>query len=243
MNKYLYTLLLAFSSLFMAEAQQLFDLKRCIETGLEQNYSIRIIRNEQQISDNNATPGNAGYLPTVDMSGGFSGNINNNRNSLQDGSIEKANGINSETGNVGLNVNWTVSTVSVSSRILSLERITANGELNTRMTIEDFVANLSSEYYNLIRQKIRLRNLRSTLDLSKERLRIVEERYYIGSMSRLDLQQAQVDFNSDSSKVLNQLEVVHTSRIRLNELMALNNVEEEIQIKDSLIYPNRSSTR
>ena len=48
MNKYLYTLLLAFSSLFMAEAQQLFDLKRCIETGLEQNYSIRIIRNEQQ---------------------------------------------------------------------------------------------------------------------------------------------------------------------------------------------------
>ena len=26
MNKYLYTLLLAFSSLFMAEAQQLFDL-------------------------------------------------------------------------------------------------------------------------------------------------------------------------------------------------------------------------
>ena len=56
MNKYLYTLLLAFSCLFMAEAQQLFDLKRCIETGLEQNYSIRIIRNEQQISVNNATP-------------------------------------------------------------------------------------------------------------------------------------------------------------------------------------------
>ena len=112
------------------------------------------------------------------------------------------------------------------------------GELNTRLTIEDFVADLSSEYYNLIRQKIRLRNLRSTLDLSRERLRIVEERYFIGSMSRLDLQQAQVDFNADSSKVLNQLEVVHTSRIRLNELMALDNVEEQIQIKDSLIYPN-----
>ena len=90
------------------------------------------------------------------------------------------------------------------------------GELNTRMTIEDFVADLSSEYYNLIRQKIRLRNLRSTLELSRERLRIVEERYYIGSMSRLDLQQAQVDFNADSSNVLNQLEQVHTSRIRLN---------------------------
>ena len=159
------------------------------------------------------------------MSGGFSGNINNNRNSLQDGSIEKANGINSETGNVGLNVNWTVfDGFGIQAEYSRLKELQRMGELNTRMTIEDFVANLSSEYYNLIRQKIRLRNLRSTLDLSKERLRIVEERYYIVSMSRLDLQQAQVDFISDSSKVLIQLEVVHTSRIRLNELMALNNV-------------------
>lgn len=220
-------------------AQQVYSLKQCIETGLERNYSIRIVRNEQQIDKNNATPGNAGYLPTVDMSGGFSGSVNNNRNKLTDGSVEKTNGVNSETGNIGLNVNWTVfdgfGIQAEYARLKELERL---GELNTRVTIEDFVAALSGEYYNLIRQKIRLRNLTSTLDLSRERLRIVEERYSIGSMSRLDLQQAQVDFNADSSKVLNQLEVVHTSRIRLNQLMALENVEEKIQIRDSVIYPN-----
>lgn len=237
--KYVFTLLLTVASVLLAEAQQIYSLKQCIETGLERNYSIRIIRNEQQISENNATPGNAGYLPTVDMNGGLSGNMNNNRNSLQGSSVEKANGVNSETGNVGLNVNWTVfdgfGIQAQYARLLELRRM---GELSTRLTIEDFVSDLSSEYYNQIRQKIRLRNLRSTLDLSKERLRIVEERYYIGSMSRLDLQQAQVDFNSDSSKVLNQLEVVHTSRIRFNQLMALENVEEQLQIKDTLITPN-----
>lgn len=222
-----------------AEAQQVYSLKQCIETGLERNYSIRIVRNEQQIDKNNATPGNAGYLPTVDMSGGFSGSVNNNRDKLTDGTVEKTNGVNNETGNIGLNVNWTVfdgfGIQAEYARLKELERL---GELNTRVTIEDFVAALSGEYYNLIRQKIRLRNLTSTLDLSRERLRIVEERYSIGSMSRLDLQQAQVDFNADSSKVLNQLEVVHTSRIRLNQLMALENVEEKIMIRDSVIYPN-----
>lgn len=106
------------------------------------------------------------------------------------------------------------------------------------MTIEDFVANLAGEYYNLIRQTTRLRNLRSTLVLSKERLRIVEERHNIGSMSRLDFQQAQVDFNSDSSAVLNQLEVVHASRIRLNELMALDNIEQQVILKETTIRPN-----
>ncbi|WP_287330947.1 TolC family protein, partial [Parabacteroides sp.] len=209
------------------------------ETGLERNYSIRIIRNEQLISDNNATQGNAGYLPTIDLSGGFSGTVNNNRNKLSDGTTERENGVNSETGNIGLNVNWTVfDGFGIQAEYARLKELKKMGELDTRLTIEDFVATLSGEYYNMIRQYIRLRNLRSSLDLSRERVRIAEERYHIGSGSRMDLQQAQVDFNADSSNVLNQLKVVHTSRIRLNELMALDNIDEQIALKDSVIRPN-----
>lgn len=231
--------ILAVSAALGAKAQEVYSLKQCIETGLERNYSIRIIRNEQLISDNNATQGNAGYLPTIDLSGGFSGTVNNNRNKLSDGTTEKENGVNSETGNIGLNVNWTVfDGFGIQAEYARLKELKKMGELDTRLTIEDFVATLSSEYYNMIRQYIRLRNLRSSLDLSRERVRIAEERYHIGSGSRMDLQQAQVDFNADSSNVLNQLEVVHTSRIRLNELMALDNIDEQIALKDSVIRPN-----
>lgn len=231
--------ILAVSAALGVKAQEVYSLKQCIETGLERNYSIRIIRNEQLISDNNATQGNAGYLPTIDLSGGFSGTVNNNRNKLSDGTTEKENGVNSETGNIGLNVNWTVfDGFGIQAEYARLKELKKMGELDTRLTIEDFVATLSGEYYNMIRQHIRLRNLRSSLDLSRERVRIAEERYHIGSGSRMDLQQAQVDFNADSSNVLNQLEVVHTSRIRLNELMALDNIDEQIALKDSVIRPN-----
>ena len=231
--------ILAVSAALGAKAQEVYSLKQCIETGLERNYSIRIIRNEQLISDNNATQGNAGYLPTIDLSGGFSGTVNNNRNKLSNGTTEKENGVNSETGNIGLTVNWTVfDGFGIQAEYARLKELKKMGELDTRLTIEDFVATLSGEYYNMIRQYIRLRNLRSSLDLSRERVRIAEERYHIGSGSRMDLQQAQVDFNADSSNVLNQLEVVHTSRIRLNELMALDNIDEQIALKDSVIRPN-----
>ncbi|MEY8612138.1 TolC family protein [Parabacteroides segnis] len=231
--------ILAVSAALGVKAQEVYSLKQCIETGLERNYSIRIIRNEQLISDNNATQGNAGYLPTIDLSGGFSGTVNNNRNKLSDGTTERENGVNSETGNIGLNVNWTVfDGFGIQAEYARLKELKKMGELDTRLTIEDFVATLSGEYYNMIRQHIRLRNLRSSLDLSRERVRIAEERYHIGSGSRMDLQQAQVDFNADSSNVLNQLEVVHTSRIRLNELMALDNIDEQIALKDSVIRPN-----
>lgn len=236
--KHLYIGLALFAAVAVS-AQEPFNLRKCLETGLERNYSIRIVKNEQQISDNNATLGNAGYLPTVDLSSGYTGNVENTRRKFSDGTREKTTGINSNAVNAGLNLNWTVfDGFHIQAEYARLKELRQMGELNTRLTIEDFVADLAAEYYNLIRQKIRLKNLRSAVSLSKERLRIVEERYYIGSMSRLDLQQAQVDFNADSSKLITQFETVHTSRIRLNRLMALENVEQELLVPDSLITPN-----
>ena len=41
-----------------------------MEQGLLNNYSLRIVRNEEQVSKNNATLGNAGYLPTLGLSAG-----------------------------------------------------------------------------------------------------------------------------------------------------------------------------
>ena len=57
-------------------AQYEYTLQQCLEEGLLNNYSLRISRNEEQISKNNATLGNAGYLPTVDFTAGYTGGLN-----------------------------------------------------------------------------------------------------------------------------------------------------------------------
>ena len=221
-------------------AQQTVSLEDCIRIGLERNYAIQIVRNEQQISKNNATIGNAGFLPTADFSGGANGTLYDYNNRLmEDGSTEKINGVNNNTANAGLNINWTIfDGFGIQTTYAQLKEQQQLGDLNLKLAIEDLMADISGEYYNYIRQKIRFRNLKATLNLSRERLRIVEERYTIGSMSRLDLQQAQVDFNADSSNVLNQRQTVHNSRIRLNQLMALDDVETLVLVRDSFITPN-----
>ena len=90
-------------------AQQTVSLEDCIRIGLERNYAIQIVRNEQQISKNNATIGNAGFLPTADFSGGANGTLYDYNNRLmEDGSTEKINGVNNNTANAGLNINWTI---------------------------------------------------------------------------------------------------------------------------------------
>ena len=61
------TIACAFLSVSFAKAQQIRTLKDCLEEGLQNNYSLRIVHNEEQISKNNATLGNAGYLPTPEI--------------------------------------------------------------------------------------------------------------------------------------------------------------------------------
>lgn len=219
------------------QAQQVYTLKSCLEDGLQNNYSLRITHNEEQMSKNNATLGNAGYLPTLDFTAGYKGTIDNTEaKSRETGETTRNTGVMDQTANVGLNLNWTIfDGFNISTNYQKLKELERQGETNTRIAVEDFIANLTSEYYNFIQQTIRLENFRYAVSLSKERLRIVEERYHIGSFSRLDYQQAQVDFNVDSAQYMKQQELLHSSRIQLNELMANKNVNQRIFIKDSII--------
>lgn len=221
-------------------AQQELDLQKCLQIGLDNNYSVRISRNEEQISKNNATWANAGMLPTLDLSGGYNGTINDTETTAREtGEKNKETGIFDQSLNVGLNLNWTIfDGFKMTTNLQRLKELERQGETNTRIAIEDFIASLTAEYYNYVQQKIRLKNFHYAVSLSKERLRIVEARYNIGSFSRLDLQQARVDFNADSSKYMKQQELLHTSRIRLNELMANSDPDTQINIAESTINPN-----
>lgn len=240
MKKYILIIALAVAVPGVSDCQVVFDLKRCIEVGLQKNYDIRIMRNNQEISDNNLTVGNAGYLPSVDLTTGYSGSVNNTTQNLANGEKNKNSDIHNQLLNAGVNLNWTVfDGFNIQTNHQRLKELQRMGELNTRLTIENFVSGLTSEYYNYIQQNIRLKNLKSAVKLSRERLRIVEARYEIGAGSRLDLQQAKVDFNSDSSRLIKQYEVLYTSRISLNQMMATDNIEQLIVTTDSIIEFNQ----
>lgn len=235
--RYLLTIVLAFFMSLAIAADDATDLQSFIRIGLEQNFQIRMIRNEQKISDNNFTPGNAGLLPTVDLNASYSGANNSGMHYPQDGSQAiSTSGANSQTLSAGVNLNWTVfDGFQMQSTYSKLREYKEIGALQTRLNIENYIADLAAEYYNYIRQSIRLENLNSTLRLSRERLRIVEARYNIGNMSRLDLQQARVDFNTDSSRLIQQHETLYSSRIKINQMLAMDDVEQALQISDTII--------
>lgn len=222
-----------------AAAQEELTLRKCLETGLERNYDVRIVRNEERITDNNATAANAGMVPAIAFEAGYSGALDNERTTPREGEAWSDNGIYDQTFNAGVNVNWTLfDGFRIRTNYKKLKELQQMGAVRTRITIEDFVASLTAEYYNYIQQTLRLQNFRYAVGLSRERLRITEARVSVGNFSRLDLLQARVDFNADSSKYMTQQELVSASRIRINELLANRDVNEKLCIRDSVIEVN-----
>ena len=236
MKRFILTFTLIATFAFNASAQT-FTLSECLKRGLENNYSLRITRNDEEIAHNNATLSNAGLLPTVDLVTGYKGDLGSSDAKIRStGDIDSERNTFDQTLNAGIDVNWTIfDGFKASTTYKQLKEMELIGETGTRLAIEDFIAGLTSEYYNFIQQRLRLDNYYNAVQLSKERLRIVEERYNIGNFSRLDYQQAKVDFNADSAQYLKQQEAVITSRIALNEMMAIEQVYTPIITKETTI--------
>ena len=109
MKRKIFFLLLTFSVCFSSFADENGNLRSIIEKGLQQNFQIRMIRNDQKISDNNMTLGNAGYLPSLDLNVSTGGTESNVNQFPQDGSATiKNSGVSNQNFSTGVNLNWTI---------------------------------------------------------------------------------------------------------------------------------------
>lgn len=222
-----------------AQAQEIYDLNRCITTGLEQNYSVKVARNQEEIAGNNYTRGNAGFLPTVTTTNRFGGNVTTTTQNMNDGSQRVSSGVYNTTGSAALTLNMTLfNGFSVQTTYQKLNELKQMGELNTQMSMENLVAQIVAEYYQYIQQLNYFNNMEYAVSLSRERVRIDEERYLLGASSKLELLQSIVYLNADSSRFARQNEAILESAVRLKKLMALENLEQNIVLKDSCIVFN-----
>lgn len=212
------------------------NLQEAIAIALEKNYQIRIARSQQQITINDRTPGNAGFLPVV------TGSLNNN-NSLQHlrqnyfnntPAIDQP-GIGSTNTSYGVNASWQIfngfGTFVAFERLGHLVKIS---EVNTRANIEQTIATVATAYYDVIRQLEQLLSLRQALDISRDRLELARATYEVGTRSKVDFLSAQVDYNADSSALIAQEQVVDNAKILLNTVLVRDPLTE-FAVNDSII--------
>lgn len=223
-----------------ASAQEALPLSLhdCIVRGLENNLQLQMVRNTEEQAHNNATLANAGALPSLDLSAGYKPSLTQNDHIVyaSTGEEVESSGTFDYGLNAGVALNWTLfDGFKIQTNYRQLRLLEQRGETDTRIAVEDLIADLASEYYNYIQQVIRRSHYRYALALSRERLRISELNYQTGRFSGLDYHLAKVDFNADSAQYVKQRQTVHATRVRLNTLMSNKEVNQRIIIPDSTI--------
>jgi len=210
-------------------AQKLLSLEESIQLGLQNHYSIQISKKREQQALNDNTPGNAGFLPTI------TGNLNKSYTisgldqeffgGLRAPLVQS--GVNSNSSNGGLAMVWTLydgkGMFILRDRFKELQNL---GAKQTETAIENLISLISSSYYDLIRQNLRVNNFKKGLEISNDRLKLAKDRYEVGQGSKVDYYSAQVDYNEDKALLIAQEQSYLNTKISYNTLLVRNHQED-----------------
>lgn len=232
-------LLIAFSLLQTAAAQQPLSLEQAIATALSNNYDIQLSRNDSLLAALDYAFANYAFYPRLNATGGINFNNNNQQQTLADGTKRESSGIRTTSTTAALNLNWTLFDglrMFITRRRLG--QLVELGELQVKAQVSNTIAEVMRVYYNIARQQQLLHAVDEQMQLSAERLKLARYKYEIGTGTKSDMLQAQVDYNAQRSQQLTQQTTILQLKEQLKNLLSVTEsnfgVQDTIPINTSL---------
>ncbi len=217
-------------------AQQTLSPEDAVNYVLDNNYGIKIANKNLEVSENNTTIYNTGFLPTVTGNAGATYNLDNNESEFADGSTTSLNGAESSRYNASLDVNYTL--FDGLGRKYNYKRLKEQyqlSELQARETIENTIIELFSIYYNVAQLSENETTFQQTLSISKDRLVRSEYQFEYGQNTKLEVLNAEVDINNDSINLINTKQQLNNTKRDLNFVMG-NQVVDDFNVKTEINF-------
>jgi len=216
-------------------SQEILTLGKAIEIGLANNYGINIAKNNYQISRNNASPGNAGMLPQIDVNAGYVKGLSDAKVNVITGAELDNTHANSDLITAGVNLNWTLfDGLNMFITYDKLKKLEDIGEVGLKIEVENTIAKIIAAYYDIDRQGKEVAIIQEQINISLFRLDLARLKYETGSGSEMEFLKAKVELNADSAALQNQQTVYMNSKTILNELLS-RDVNTGFEVRDTIL--------
>ena len=205
-----------------AFAQSPLDRNQAIKLTLENNLNIKLIENSRDMAKNNASILNSGYLPTASLNS--SSNISYQDIEIvageQNGSVEDSK---NEANSTNISLNYVLfDGMGRKYNYKRFKEIYKKSEIEVKDVIEKTILQLFGVYYEVARLIEENKIIKSSLSISKERLKKRKIQLEYGQTTGLEVLNAEVDMNLDSINYLNSLKILSNAKRDLNLVMNID---------------------
>lgn len=216
------------------------SLKNAVEIALEENHSITISRNLEEIDENSATIGNAGYLPSLSLNSSYSESIEDTRLEFPNQPGQDVSGSRSNRLNASLDFQWVLfDGFGNRYRLQTLKRGAELGAVQSRREIELTLLQVIDLYLDVSTQSQLLDVTREAVEISNQRYRRALQNFEAGGGNRVDLLNAEVSLNQDSIRVVETELSLNRAKRNLQVLLGADpstkvTVENNIEVDDQI---------
>lgn len=221
-------LLLLVAAPYGTAQEKMLSKEEVVRLALDNNFGIKVAKNQAEIAKNNQSVLNSGFLPTITGTAGatyqrddstfeFPGQFNQDGTPRADTDLYKAE---AQRYNAGINANYTL--FDGLGRLYNYKRLKEQyqlSELQARETIENTMLQLFSVYFEVARLSENQNVLQQALEISTQRIKRAEYAFEYGQNTKLDILNAQVDVTNDSINLLNTQQQLANAKRDLNVLI------------------------
>ena len=216
----------------------LFSAKDAVNLALQQNLEIQIAQSDLEIATINNNWGNAGKWPLITANVSNTEALSNINQKLSNGSSIVRNNVSNNNFNTNVAISWRVfNGLRVRSTKERFESIEKMGSIALQQQIDQVVFDVLNIYNNIIRLKKQLSATTAIIDLSKERLKIAETRFNVGSGAKTDMLQAKIDLNAQEVNLQNIYKQLDNTRASINTMLKRKPDDLFIAKDDQFIIP------
>lgn len=206
-----------------ASAQRLLSVEEAIGTALQNNFDIRLSKNDSMVAALDYSYRNLAFFPTFNGTASTTWNNNDQRQTLADGSKRQQDNIRSHNSAASLNLNWRLfDGLRMFATRDKAEEFVQLGALGIKSQVVTTVSGVIVTYFDIVRQKQQLRAVEEQITLNEERVKLSQYKLDIGTGIKPDLLQSKVDLNAQKALKLQQLTLIEQLKEQLNQVMNVN---------------------
>jgi outer membrane protein TolC len=216
-------------------SQQRLTLPNAVNIALKNSPGIGIFKNNLGISTISNDYGMAGGLPTVLISGSDNQQSEGLTQNLNTGDHIKRNGVGSNSATLGIAASVPIyAGGKIQTEKKRLEQVESQSEQQLTSGGLTVASEVMLKYYDIVRQQSYAKTIQQSIDVSQQKLAIIQTQKEVGMANDADLFQAQLDLNGQKQSLETQQLVIDQDKTDLLALLTLK-ADSAIDIIDTIL--------